>query len=73
MCGVKVALGSRMDEVEAARYSVKDRKEWKALQHMRRLKRRLPCGYWFLFSFLIILLRLCGLPPGEWVVGLTTW
>ena len=34
MDGAKVALGNRGMTVEAARQSVKDRKEWRALVHM---------------------------------------
>ena len=35
MDGVKVALGNRGMTVEAARQSAKDRKEWRALVHMK--------------------------------------
>ena len=34
MDGVKVALGNRGMTVEAAKQSLKDRKEWRALVHM---------------------------------------
>ena len=34
MDGVKMALGSRGMTVEAARQCAKDRKEWRALEHM---------------------------------------
>ena len=38
MAGVKVALGNRGMMVKAARQCVKNRKEWRALEHMQLIE-----------------------------------
>ena len=48
MDGVKVALGSRGIGVEAVRQSAKDRKEWRALLHIKIIEFLVEIYAWFL-------------------------